>query len=295
MLGAESTEEEAFCYRFGEFRLCPRTRELSKGGERLCIEYRVFDLLAYLVRNCDRAVGKAELEEVVWGGKPLSETVLSHTVMKARQAINDCAGEQKLIRTIRAFGYRFVGPVTTEPVGAAAGAIPREAANDAAASDSLTARWPWLIPVMCRIAMVIAAVAILAGVVDYFRQPPALVQPLPRLTLYLPPVHARSTENASMAMRLTMLLDRRLSGVSWLQVDAVSSLPPQQTRSGSELVLVTDLAQSGSNFKLAFTLGRGESRILEGAESGENPFAAAEKVVQRISGFTRDLAQGSAK
>ena len=48
-------------------RLNPASRELFRDGRAVPIEPKAFDLLMYLVRNRDRAIGKDELQDKVWG------------------------------------------------------------------------------------------------------------------------------------------------------------------------------------------------------------------------------------
>ena len=85
---SRSTQQGA-CYSFGEYRLCSKTRQLLHGDEPIALERRVFDVLTYLIENRDRAVPKDELEDAIWGGRPISHTVLSRCIMKARQAVGD--------------------------------------------------------------------------------------------------------------------------------------------------------------------------------------------------------------
>lgn len=118
-----SHDDKVYC--FGEFQLCTRARELvhldqadhhdnaANGdvvgrGLSIMLEPKALDLLIYLVENRDRVVSKAELHEVLWEMRPLSETVLAHCVMKARQALGDDGRRQAFIRTIRGHGYRFI-------------------------------------------------------------------------------------------------------------------------------------------------------------------------------------------
>ncbi len=44
-------------------------RELRRSGELIALEPQVFDLLVYLVRNCDRVVSKDDLLQAIWGGR----------------------------------------------------------------------------------------------------------------------------------------------------------------------------------------------------------------------------------
>ena len=96
-------------YRFGEFLLDPATRELRERGALVALPARAFDCLAYLVEHRERAVGRDELIAAVWGRVEVSEALLSHTIVKVRRSLGDTGNEQRLIRTVPRFGYRWTG------------------------------------------------------------------------------------------------------------------------------------------------------------------------------------------
>lgn len=100
-------------FQFGAFRLDPAKRELQAGDELIVLTPHVFDTLTYLVGNRERAVGRDELIAAVWGRADISDTLLAQTVMHARRAVGDSGGEQRSIRTIPRFGYRWVDEDTT--------------------------------------------------------------------------------------------------------------------------------------------------------------------------------------
>src|SRR5882762_3007720 len=92
-------------------------RELRRGSERIAVEPQVFDLLVYLVQNCDRVVSKDDLIASVWRGRIVSDSTLTSRINAARKAVGDSGEDQKLIRTIARKGLRFVGAVRTQPNG----------------------------------------------------------------------------------------------------------------------------------------------------------------------------------
>jgi TolB-like protein/DNA-binding winged helix-turn-helix (wHTH) protein len=75
------------------------------------LEPQVFDLLHHLLRNRDRVVTKDELLSAIWGGRIVSESALTSRINAARGAIGDSGEEQRLVRTLRGRGFRFVGDV----------------------------------------------------------------------------------------------------------------------------------------------------------------------------------------
>jgi TolB-like protein len=96
---------------FGDHRLDIARRELRRGNELVAVEPKVFDLLAFLVRHCDRVVTKDDLLQAVWGGRIVSESALTTRINGARRAIGDDGSAQRLIRTFIRKGIRFVGEV----------------------------------------------------------------------------------------------------------------------------------------------------------------------------------------
>src|SRR3954468_11260037 len=101
-------------YRFGEFLVNPASRELWRGQRLVALPPPVFDCLSYLLEHHDRAVGRDELVAAVWGKTEISDTLLGQTVLRLRRELGDDAREQRLLRTIPRFGYRWVAPLETE-------------------------------------------------------------------------------------------------------------------------------------------------------------------------------------
>ena len=75
-------------------------RELRRGDDIIAVEPQVFDLLVYLVENCDRVVSKDDLIASVWHNRIVSDSTLTSRINAARKALGDSGGEQKLIRTV---------------------------------------------------------------------------------------------------------------------------------------------------------------------------------------------------
>jgi len=118
-------------FEFADCRVDPGGRELLRNGEAVAIEPRTLDLLLYLIENRQRAVGKDELQDKVWG-TIVSDAALTRAVMKLRKAVGERDGGISVIRTVPRFGYRFVadlresgvpGPVATVAAGRQAIAV----------------------------------------------------------------------------------------------------------------------------------------------------------------------------
>jgi len=105
-------------FLFDNHALDTDRRELHRGSERVAVEPQVFDLLVYLVQNCDRVVSKDDLIASVWHGRIVSDSTLTSRINAARKAVGDSGEDQKLIRTVVRKGLRFVGTVHAKSNGA---------------------------------------------------------------------------------------------------------------------------------------------------------------------------------
>ena len=93
------------------------------------VEPKVFDLLAYVIRNRDRVVSKDDLLAAIWNGRIVSESALTTCINAARNAIGDTGEAQRLIKTLPRKGIRFVGSVREQE-----GNPPAAVATDAASA-----------------------------------------------------------------------------------------------------------------------------------------------------------------
>jgi DNA-binding winged helix-turn-helix (wHTH) protein len=96
-------------YKFENFTLDVERRELRCDGITRPVEPQVFDLLHFLIKNCDRVVSRENIFDVVWRGRIVSDGVLGTRINAARKAIGDDGTQQRLIRTSARNGFRFIG------------------------------------------------------------------------------------------------------------------------------------------------------------------------------------------
>lgn len=108
-------------WSFGTAVLDERTLELAVRGDAVAIERKPLELLLFLLQHADELVTKSEIIEAVWPGRILTESVLSKTVSKLREALQDDA--QAIIRTLHGHGYRLVADVRVEVSSAPAPAL----------------------------------------------------------------------------------------------------------------------------------------------------------------------------
>jgi len=109
-------------YLFEDCALDTERRELRRAGRLVAVEPQVFDLLEYLIRNRERVVSKDDVLSAVWNGRVVSESALTTRINAARGAIGDSGEGQRLIRTFRRKGVRFVSTVTESTAAPAAAA-----------------------------------------------------------------------------------------------------------------------------------------------------------------------------
>lgn len=100
---------------FGDYRLDPARRELSRAGTVIGTTPKVFDVLVHLVQSRGHVVSRDELLAAVWNGRIVSESTLASHINAARKAIGDDGKAQGLIRTVARKGFRFVGEASEAP------------------------------------------------------------------------------------------------------------------------------------------------------------------------------------
>ena len=111
-------------FEFDHYSLDTKQRELRHGESIVSLEPKVFDLLAFLLEQCDRVVSRDELIESVWGGRIVSESALASCINAARAAIQDDGAAQRLIKTFPRKGIRFVGNIRRSEAAEPAAAQP---------------------------------------------------------------------------------------------------------------------------------------------------------------------------
>lgn len=99
-------------FRFGPYTLDPKARSLSRDGEPVELQPRVFDTLHHLLRNRDRVVSKDELLDEVWRGRVVTDNALARAISALRRALDDSPREPRYIRAVPRVGYRFVAVVS---------------------------------------------------------------------------------------------------------------------------------------------------------------------------------------
>lgn len=106
-------------YRFGEFVVSVRQRQLFRNGLGLPLIPRYFDLLVLLVERRGTAVSRREIFDRVWTDVIVSDGALSQAIRTLRRTLGDDSREPVFIRTVSRHGYSFVFADVIEESGAA--------------------------------------------------------------------------------------------------------------------------------------------------------------------------------
>ncbi len=99
-------EEEKEDLSFGDVKIYPSDRTVTKAGQAVKMANREFDLLLYLVRNKNTAIPKETILQDVWGAfsevEPLTLTV---HIRWLREKLEEDPADPKYIKTIWRMGY----------------------------------------------------------------------------------------------------------------------------------------------------------------------------------------------
>ncbi|MGJ8670502.1 MAG: winged helix-turn-helix domain-containing protein [Oceanococcus sp.] len=99
-------------YRFGRIIFDQRNMTINISGVYRDVPLKSLQVLRELVRRPGELVTKNELIDTCWGGESTSDTVLTTTVGRLRQALNE--DQSGHIETVTGHGYKLVEPVIGE-------------------------------------------------------------------------------------------------------------------------------------------------------------------------------------
>jgi DNA-binding winged helix-turn-helix (wHTH) protein len=115
--------------RFGPFALDPANATLMRGGQRIELTPKAFDLLVLLARQPGQLVTKDRILDEVWGRRFVSESVVKTVVSALRAALDDDPRAPRWLETVARRGYRFIGAVDAAPAAAEAPAVAEPSAR----------------------------------------------------------------------------------------------------------------------------------------------------------------------
>ncbi|HEX7641371.1 MAG TPA: winged helix-turn-helix domain-containing protein [Burkholderiaceae bacterium] len=108
---------QTLTFHFGDWRIEPGTRTLSRGADSVQIDPRAMDVLVALCLQAGEVVSADELMRRCWAGMVVGENQVHKAIAQLRRALGDSAGTAAYIENIRKRGYRTVAPVLLAPGG----------------------------------------------------------------------------------------------------------------------------------------------------------------------------------
>gem|GEM_PF-1100378 len=99
-------------HNFNNFLLDTVKFTLTKESERVPVEPQVFNIILYLIEQKDRVVSRAELLDVIWKDKVVSDSSINNHIKTARKVLDDDGIKQSVIKTVHGRGYQFIATIT---------------------------------------------------------------------------------------------------------------------------------------------------------------------------------------
>src|SRR5262245_35714327 len=128
-LAAESTGRlhvsEDHVFVFGSFSFVPRQQLLLREGQPVKLGCRAMDILHLLLKSAGEPVSKRALQKFAWPDTFVHESNLKVHIHSLRRALGETLPQPTYISTVAGRGYRFIPPVSIEPIAPAQ--PPREA------------------------------------------------------------------------------------------------------------------------------------------------------------------------
>jgi two-component system, OmpR family, response regulator MprA len=98
-----SLKDESVAY--GDLRLDPVTREVSRGSRRVDLTAKEFDLLRYMLRHPRQVLTRDQILQEVWGYDFGGEDNVLEVYVGYLRKKTEAGGEARLIQTVRGVGY----------------------------------------------------------------------------------------------------------------------------------------------------------------------------------------------
>jgi DNA-binding winged helix-turn-helix (wHTH) protein len=126
--------------RFGPFHIDQQRQQVFRGGTRLRLQGKVYQVLIVLLQKQGEVVTRDELKQALW---PADTHVnydanVNTTVNKLRQALGESTDKPLYIETIPRKGYSFIGTAEFSDVPFPVAAAPKsQGSGSAVAADSV--------------------------------------------------------------------------------------------------------------------------------------------------------------
>ncbi len=100
----------------GDLKLIPHEQQVNLAGQPVALAGRAFRLLFELMQRPQHLLSKQHLIDIVWEGRPVSDSVLTTAMKEVRKALDDAARSPTYIETVHGQGYRFLLPVDLQVI-----------------------------------------------------------------------------------------------------------------------------------------------------------------------------------
>ncbi len=248
----KQTETNPAIYTFGEFCLDVTDRALYRSGERVHVQRKPFDVLAYLVTSAPRLVQREELLDRFFS-RSVNDETLTRCISTIRKLLGDTEDPPRFIETQRAEGYRFVGELAVRP----------SPTQDVTVSPGRRRRW------LVSTGLVVTVLALFF--VGYaYRASEPLPPDYPMINrIAMLPIAVDDEGDAWLAAALTQLMIEAVSRIEGVTVVTLSEPPSPigEAALGKELNVEAVIAgrlerRSGANRLIARLVATNDGRLL---------------------------------
>jgi DNA-binding winged helix-turn-helix (wHTH) protein len=159
--------------RFGPFYVDRQRQQVYRGGNKLRLQGKVYQVLLVLIHNQGEVVSRDQLKQALW---PADTHVnydanVNTTVNKLRQALGESTDKPAYIETIPRRGYSFIGTAefSNSPFPQQADAAPPAGSGEGFAAAGAPARdgsKKWLMLVI--VGLILAGILLGAGVATFW-------------------------------------------------------------------------------------------------------------------------------
>ena len=94
-------------FTFGELQINTQEISITRNGDNIQFEPRVFELLIYFCNHPEKAISRQELIEHVWNQRTVSDAAINRAVSELRKLIEDEPNQPKWILTVSKVGYKL--------------------------------------------------------------------------------------------------------------------------------------------------------------------------------------------
>ena len=107
---AHTLPKEQDSYTFGDVEVNLRSYQVARGGQRVELSGKEFELLKHFLCHSGETLSRDRLLDEVWGYEnfPTTRTVDAH-IVRIRQKLEPVPEEPRYFLTVHGVGYKFVG------------------------------------------------------------------------------------------------------------------------------------------------------------------------------------------